>query len=101
MSFDPNAFDFVPNGILAETGTPLAAPEDVIAETARAEQMKDESELASAKMEDAQALFGVIGDVGDSNKLAEAGWGVIFHKNVQPEIKAALAPLIEYRLQEA
>jgi hypothetical protein len=37
----------------------------------------------------------------DYEKLEEAGWGVIFHENVSPEVRTALAPLIEMRSKAA
>ena len=37
----------------------------------------------------------------DYDKLNQAGWGVIFHENTSPDVRAALAPLIDRRRKAA
>jgi hypothetical protein len=37
----------------------------------------------------------------DYEKLAQAGWGVIFHENAPADVKTALKPLIDKRAREA
>ena len=37
----------------------------------------------------------------DTNKLAEAGWGIVFHEDTPHEIRTALDPLIELRRKQA
>lgn len=40
-------------------------------------------------------------DEYDAQDLSQAGWGVVFPKDLDPEIQEALAPLIERRKEEA
>jgi hypothetical protein len=90
------------NGIFADTGLPLLEiDEKTAAEIVKSQTMPREEELASkSKHENAtQPTYGTVGDV-DPNKLEEAGWGIVFHKDASDEIKQALRPLMEHRKKQ-
>lgn len=93
--------EFYANGILSDTGLPLSClPGSAAAAARRNPPAAAESNLAKAKVEDAEVSFGPVGEV-EPNDLAESGWGVVFHADTPREIKDALAPLIEHRRQQA
>ena len=52
-----------------------------------------------ARGDAANVAFLAVSDV-DPNNLGECGWGIIFPKDADPAIRAALEPLIEHRRQQ-
>ena len=88
------------NGIDAETGQYAVKPQTVddLAKLARANPQVDP--MRALRGETEMRSFGLPPGV-DYEKLDEAGWGVIFHENAPADVKAALAPLIQKRAQEA
>lgn len=60
----------------------------------------DLSKLTKARMKQNENKFGVKAGV-DAKRLEEAGWGVIYAKNITSEIKKALSPLIHWRRDQA
>jgi hypothetical protein len=90
------------NGIDAITGGYLLPPmePDAIAEMARGDEA-DADLLAAVKKAAAASgdHLGLPFDV-DPAILAQAGWGVVFADDEDPQVKAALAPLLTLRLQQ-
>jgi hypothetical protein len=88
------------NGIDAETGQYGVKPQTVddLAKLARANPQVDP--MRALRGETEMRSYGLPPGV-DYNKLDQAGWGVIFHENAPADVKAALAPLIQKRAQEA
>jgi hypothetical protein len=90
------------NGIFADTGQPLLQLDQKTAvEMAKSQTISKNEELVSkAKYDEAtQGHFGPVGDV-DPSKLSDTGWGIIFHKDANADIKQALQPLIDHRKKE-
>jgi hypothetical protein len=54
-------------------------------------------EQARAKKPDDEKFLAVHADVTDPQDLKQTGWGVLFASDVDPQIKAALQPLIDLR----
>ena len=88
------------NGIDAETGRYAVKPQTVddLAKLARANPQVDP--MRALRGETEMRSYGLPPGV-DYEKLDQAGWGVIFHENAPADVKAALAPLIQKRAQEA
>lgn len=92
------------NGVDIDTGdyaTPPVSLEELAAaiavEGGPDSQLKADLEFRKKNKEDSFAVkAGVTAD-----KLSEAGWGVIFPANFDPEILKALAPLLKHRREEA
>jgi hypothetical protein len=88
------------NGLDAVTGEYLLPPLTVgeISALARGEP-RDPTQLNELKQwwqRISQAHFAPV-EGADPKNLAETGWGVIFAHNADPEIRNALAPLLEHR----
>jgi hypothetical protein len=92
------------NGIDATTGAYSlpAIPVSRIAKAAAGETL-DADELAALVAKDASTAVATLGVQEGVNPdvLAEAGWGVVFSNDADPEIRAALAPLLDRRRSEA
>jgi hypothetical protein len=92
------------NGIDGETGDYLLdplTPEELLARLRReALPPQRAAELRRRIQRARRPHLGPIDGV-DPGKLEEAGWGVVFTAGVEPEIKAALQPLIDHRRQQA
>jgi hypothetical protein len=90
------------NGIDATTGEYLLPPlpPEAIAELARGEQ-RDEGLLAAVKTATgaSEEHLGLPFDVDPANP-AQAGWGVVFAADEDPQVKAALVPLLALRQGE-
>ncbi len=92
------------NGINATTGAPLmpALTAEQVSLLARGEpwdpghlqELREWNELVGEDQMDVR--FGI-----DPRKLEEAGWGVIFPHGCAPEVREALAPLLELRKAQA
>ncbi|MBA2355475.1 MAG: hypothetical protein H0V80_12500 [Acidobacteria bacterium] len=87
----------IPFGIEAETGEllPGLTDDDVarISTDADGPEVRERGERGAAE-------HLAIADI-DPNNLEEAGWCVVFPKNIDPAIPKALAPLFEHRQAEA
>ena len=84
----------LPMGVQAEDGTILPA--------LTADDLKfigADPNAVQARGEEANQDFLAVSDV-DPNNLAESGWGLLFPKDVDPAVRAALEPLIEHRRQQ-
>jgi hypothetical protein len=95
---------FVFNGIDAVSGDyllPPLPPGDV-ARVARGERI-DAQHLRQLQWRNEQRLYKTLGPKAgiDANDLGQAGWGVIFAHDTPPEIRVALAPLLEHRRAQA
>jgi hypothetical protein len=92
------------NGIDGSTGEYLlpAVRLELLAKVARGETLDDAElkELRFKKRQSKAAMLGVVPGV-DPNNLEQAGWGVIFAADSPPEVREALAPLLELRKEEA
>lgn len=87
------------NGIDATTGGYLLRPMPPaeVADLARRQETDADLLAALRKTTDAsEEHLGLPFDV-DPGNLAQAGWGVVFAAEEDPEVKAALAPLLEAR----
>ncbi len=95
------------NGINAETGEYDFPPMDGRKLTGLLFDKDDREKMAQAKPENFNELkakwqqkqtatFGIIEGV-EPDKLEQAGWGVIFAHDADPQIKEALSPLIQWR----
>ena len=84
----------LPMGVQAEDGTLLPA--------LTADDLKfigTDPNAVKARGEAGNEDFLAISDV-DPNNLAECGWGLVFAKDADPAVKAALEPLIEHRRKQ-
>ena len=101
---DPHLRPLFFNGINADTGEYLLPPlsPEVISRIARGERVEPKllAELKWRYQRSSKVTLGVKAGV-DSDKLSEAGWGVIFAYNSSPAISDALAPLLEHRKMQA
>lgn len=78
------------NGINAATGEPSFQPEsEEVLLTALAEEPLAETKAA-------RPFSGL-----HRGRLERTGWGVIFHRDADPSVRAALAPLLAWRRQQA
>ncbi|MEN3333320.1 MAG: hypothetical protein V7641_2685 [Blastocatellia bacterium] len=99
---DDEPEEFYPNGIFADTGRPLPLnPKAAVSAVRQTPAESEESRLASSRAQDLVAHYGVGAEVEDANDLEQAGWGVIFHSQAAPAVKAALQPLLKRRSREA
>ena len=92
------------NGIDGATGEyllPTLSPQDISAIARGAPQ--DPKQVAELKQWWQRISLAHHAPVegADLRNLAETGWGVIFAHNADPEIKTALAPLLEHRRRQA
>src|SRR5215831_17454875 len=92
------------NGLNAATGDyllPGLTPQQISA-VARGEPQdsKQVAELRQWWQRVSQPQFAPI-EGADPKNLAETGWGVIFAHDADPEIRRALAPLLEHRQKQA
>jgi Peptidase family C25 len=88
----------LPFGVSAETGTLLPGLSDEAIQALFERERTPAPELVaqSERTGPTGLAFAVDGDT-DASNLEQAGWGVIFAPNVDPQIKDALGPLIEHR----
>jgi len=87
-----------PLGVHADTGRPLDEIDEASLEAlVKGTEATEEDPSLAARANPAGAHFGMVGDVGDPNDIAEAGWGVIFGASVTQRIKDALKPLLDHR----
>src|SRR5262245_6944610 len=91
------------NGVDGTTGDYLVAPMTTVqvASAARAESVERERITALIKVKNAIASehLGLPFDV-DPLRLSQAGWGVVFQRDEDEAVKAALEPLIAHRSAE-
>lgn len=91
------------NGVNGATGSYLM-PELTVKDVARLAQGEtlDADRFAELKgrHESTAATFGVAYGV-DPQDLAQAGWGVLFAHDAEPELRAALAPLTTMRAEQS
>jgi hypothetical protein len=85
----------IPFGIEAETGEPLPGLTD-----ADLKRIDPDRKEVNQRGERGAENFLAIADI-DPNDLAKAGWCVLFGKNTDPKIKAALEPLLRLRESQA
>ena len=89
------------NGATGEYLLPALTPEELSA-VARGEPQdpRQVSELQQWWQRVSQPHFAPV-EGADPKDLAQTGWGVVFAHNADPEIRNALAPLLEHRRQQA
>ncbi len=87
------------NGIDFETGTYAFAPRS-IDEIAKQVLARPGVESFDKLRGDKPRSFGLPFGM-DTNKLEEAGWGIIFHEDTPQEVRKALDSLIEFRRRQA
>jgi hypothetical protein len=85
----------LPFGIEADTGTALPGLTEHDLTRADADEP-----VVRGRGERGAADRLAISDI-DPNSLEEAGWCVVFHQQTDPQLKAALAPLLEQRERQA
>lgn len=92
------------NGIDGSTGDYLVPPLDAetVSTIARGERLSQEvlDELKAKYLQVSMDHLGVVAEV-DPTDLAEAGWGVIFSHDADPQVREALEPLLEHRRKVA
>ena len=92
------------NGINGASGDYLLPPlsAKAVSDVATGEKL-DEQELAEleARVTAVTGTFLGVVDGVDATKLAEAGWGVVYPHDVQPEVREALKPLLDHRREQA
>ena len=107
MPEDSSATELYFNGINAETGEYDFPPMDGKELTGLLFDKNDQEKMARARPENFSELkakwqqtqtatFGVVEGV-EPQKLEQAGWGIIFAHDADPQIKEALSPLIQWR----
>lgn len=100
-------FDFVFNGIDGTTGGPLYPKASLGEMGALAGVRPDARETAEVTAWREGVMRPRLGGIRglrenvDACHLASSGWGVVFPQTVRPEIREALAPLIEHRKRQA
>lgn len=92
----PNVATSFANGVFVDTGQPW--PDDAgIAPAIDALLDARSADLARKKLQHTgQPRWGAVADV-DPNDLGQAGWGVVFAANAEPELKDALRPMLDRR----
>ena len=94
--------DLFLNGVDATTGNYLIAPGSISDLAAAIRGEKPPALLALLKKiwrQLSEPNLGLPPEVDPAN-LAQAGWGVVFHRGEDPRVKQALAPLVEHRRQQ-
>jgi hypothetical protein len=90
------------NGVNAQTGQYLVAPIDYTEAAELIKGVPDNSEVVTWLRRIWRTLsqphLGLPLDV-DPAVVKQAGWAIVFHKDEEATVKAALQPLIEHRLQ--
>src|SRR5262245_54038531 len=87
------------NGATGGYGLPPMAPEELGRFLRGEEKPENLSELRFRAQKDGPH-FGVKEGV-DPKRLDQAGWGVIFSRDVEPAVREALAPLLALRREQA
>lgn len=89
---------FHANGIDGESGAYLL-PELTAGDVARAARGEPADAIAAElrRRRDAQAAHYGLPDDSDPDDLGDAGWGIVFARDADPAVRAALAPLIAHR----
>lgn len=91
------------NGLDGETGAYLVdseSLEDVLGQVRRESLSPEQAqELKRRHQRAVQGHYGPMDGV-DPGKLEEAGWGVVFAADAEPEIREALQPLLDHRRQQ-
>jgi len=95
----------VVNGINGATGDYLVQPisienaVQVVADSRQsAEDIEKDKIVSVIRQKAEQKSLGLADDV-DPDKLHHTGWAIVFHKDEDPQVKAALKPLFEHRLK--
>jgi hypothetical protein len=91
------------NGVNAVTGDYLVPPAPM---SAFASLIKGQSEDPQTRVLSRMGQMLTSVHLGlpidrDPTDLGQAGWGIVFHSDVTPEVRAALQPLIEHRRRQA
>lgn len=96
---------FAFNGIDGTTGEPFYPAATFAEMNALAQNRPEPQETAQTlykeRMAESRLQPGAVRDGFDPRDLASSGWGVVFPQNVDPEVREALAPLVEHRRRQA
>src|SRR4051812_46082699 len=94
------------NGVNAVTGEYLSPPQDVseLAATIKSAGVRNDPAILSWLRRVWRALTaehrGLPWDV-QPDDVGRAGWGIVFHENEDPAVKAAMEPLVAHRRAHA
>lgn len=92
--------DFLPLAVSATTSRAVDPPAQADIDACLLKLLDSQASPSIKARNIARGVLGTISEV-DANNLEEAGWGVIFARDLDPEIPRLLAPLIEWRQQQA
>ena len=87
------------NGIDPDTGAYAMPPVSIASLARRVGSYPGGTNIAEFKAEMTRGVVALPGI--DLERLDEVGWGIVFHEHATEEVRAALAPLIEQRRQQA
>lgn len=88
------------NGATGEYGVPPMSDEELAHFLTQAAPPENQRELRHLSQRSGRRMLRAIEGV-DPTRLDEAGWGVIFARNTDPEIREALEPLLDLRHSQA